>query len=149
MQLFAYIADAFREFCLDEHVNVLRLRIKLQSAGFQISQNAGQTVNDCVRVRLCQNTALGKHGGVRHGTGDILFEHPPVNGNGRVKCVGQRRGFRFRPACPKFVHSMFSLSDVCKASPCHALHGKGRCHLQKQMTEGMRCIVQSALKYTV
>ena len=123
---FAHIPQPLGQHLLDEHVDVLAAKVEFQRPGFQIGQNARQTVDDRIRIRLRQNAALGKHCCMRHGAGDILPVHPSVDGDRRVECVSQCRSLRLRPARPKLVHGAFSLHDICKASPCHAPHGKGR-----------------------
>lgn len=87
VQAFARLAQAFRQHLLDEHVDVLRRRVKRKRARFQVVQNALQLPHDLVAVLLRDNPARAKHGRVGHTALYIFSVHAGVERQRRIEIV--------------------------------------------------------------
>ena len=86
-QALAGIADAGGEGLLHKGVHILGIGVNLQRAAVQIVQNGLQALVDIVHILLGDDALLAQHSRVYHAAVDILFDHPRIKADGRVKVV--------------------------------------------------------------
>ena len=87
MQLLAGFADALGQQAFNIHMDVFIFRFGKILAVRQIFQDARKTVKDLLTVCLRDDPLFGKHFGVCHTAGDVLFPHAPVKRQRRVELV--------------------------------------------------------------
>ena len=101
------VALPFGELRFHKAVDILRLRIDGQRAGFQLRQDLLQTRQDILH-RLGRDDPLGpQHGGMGHTAPDILPEHAAVHPDGGVEVVRRRVRRAPGPALPEPCHQLF------------------------------------------
>ena len=87
VQALARVADAGGQLALDEGVNILRVRVDMQRAAFNIRSNFFKLRADFVALALRDDAAGAKHRRVRDAALNILFDHPAVHRNRRIEIV--------------------------------------------------------------
>ena len=87
MQPLASIAHAGGQSLLHKGVHILGIGVNLQCAAVQIVQNGLQALVDIVHILLGDDALLAQHSRVYHAAVDILFDHPRIKADGRVKVV--------------------------------------------------------------
>ena len=87
MELLAHIAQPLRQYLLHEHVDVLGGGVEGQLALVQIRHDPGKPQHQRLGLLLGKDAAMGQHGGVGHGAGDVLLVQPGVKADGGVKVV--------------------------------------------------------------
>ena len=87
VQPLASIAHAGGQSLLHKGVHILGIGVNLQRAAVQIVQNGLQALVDIVHILLGDDALLAQHSRVYHAAVDILFDHPRIKADGRVKVV--------------------------------------------------------------
>ena len=80
-------AHAGGQSLLHKGVHILGIGVNLQRAAVQIVQNGLQALVDIVHILLGDDALLAQHSRVYHAAVDILFDHPRIKADGRVKVV--------------------------------------------------------------
>ena len=83
----ASIAHAGGQSLLHKGVHILGIGVDLQRAAVQIVQNGLQALVNIVHILLGDDALLAQHSRVYHAAVDILFDHPRIKADGRVKVV--------------------------------------------------------------
>ena len=102
VEAFARRTDALGQGLLHEGVDVLGIRVDLESAGLDVIEDALQTCKDGLGVLLRVDALCAQHGSMGHGPGDVLFVHPGVELDARVEVVGFRVDLFREPSGPEF-----------------------------------------------
>ena len=120
VKLFAHGAQPVGERLLDEHMDILGAGINAERAGLQLGEDTAQRVLKLLGFVMRDNAAVRKHGGVRHGAGNVLPEHAAVESDGRVESVRDLRRFFLGPSGPHFFHVPYPqpFRSPCPSSAC-------------------------------
>ena len=104
VELLAHVAQPLRQHLLHEHVDILGAGVEGKLPLVQVGHDPGQAEDQRLGLLLGKDAAVGQHGGVSHGAGDILAVHAAVEVQGRVEVVRDLRRFLFGPSGPELCH---------------------------------------------
>ena len=96
------VADALGQHLLDEHMDIFRIFVDGKLAAVKVVQDPLQRFDHRIGVFLRYDRTGREHGGVRHGTRDILPVHAAVHRDGGIEIIRNLIGRRARCGPPTF-----------------------------------------------
>ena len=109
VQTTACIADRVREAFFDIHMNIFEFYTERKFSVLDLREDITQSLLDCRTILFRENTRLGKHGGVRKRTCDVLAVHATIKSNGCLKLVDHLIGRLGKATTPElFAHLLCS-----------------------------------------
>ena len=90
MKSLSHVAEPLCQLCLDEHMNVLGVRVELKCAAVDVGEDAFQPLDNGEAVLLGDYAAVSQHGSVGDTALYIVAVHTSVKGYGRIERVYSR-----------------------------------------------------------
>ena len=109
VEFFPHIAYPLRQHLLNEHVDILAVRINGQRSAFQVAENLCQPVRQDFRFPGSDNPLCRQHGRMGHAARDILTVHSAVKADGGVEIIRQFFRDTVGSSGPHLCHAAFSL----------------------------------------